>query len=213
MEVFCLIIISIIKLMQNTIVNNLKPTVRRSKSGDTQDYGERLGEDEGKGERFGSQVNLATIKLDKEDPRLLNETCTSSTFMMLSPRNKLNELRNASTKAEEQKDKPVTTSSPALRNSQEQAHPKAFHALAHRLHTSEQPNKLLSATKTPDSHKETSLTPESNTENPAMNAAGIEDSKVVASREEQRMNYRLSLIHICRCRRYAVCRSRWSPYH
>eukprot|EP00826_Nyctotherus_ovalis_P004726 TRINITY_DN11043_c0_g2_i1.p3 TRINITY_DN11043_c0_g2~~TRINITY_DN11043_c0_g2_i1.p3 ORF type:complete len:203 (+),score=52.07 TRINITY_DN11043_c0_g2_i1:1901-2509(+) len=26
-------------------------------------------------------------------------------------------------------------------------------------------------------------------------------------------NKRLSLIHICRCRRYAVCRSRWSPYH
>eukprot|EP00826_Nyctotherus_ovalis_P010998 TRINITY_DN12871_c0_g1_i2.p1 TRINITY_DN12871_c0_g1~~TRINITY_DN12871_c0_g1_i2.p1 ORF type:complete len:215 (-),score=51.80 TRINITY_DN12871_c0_g1_i2:13-657(-) len=25
--------------------------------------------------------------------------------------------------------------------------------------------------------------------------------------------YILSLIHICRCRRYAVCRSRWSPYH
>eukprot|EP00826_Nyctotherus_ovalis_P035174 TRINITY_DN2997_c0_g5_i2.p1 TRINITY_DN2997_c0_g5~~TRINITY_DN2997_c0_g5_i2.p1 ORF type:complete len:291 (+),score=57.61 TRINITY_DN2997_c0_g5_i2:737-1609(+) len=25
--------------------------------------------------------------------------------------------------------------------------------------------------------------------------------------------YNLSLIHICRCRRYAVCRSRWSPYH
>eukprot|EP00826_Nyctotherus_ovalis_P007911 TRINITY_DN12035_c0_g1_i7.p1 TRINITY_DN12035_c0_g1~~TRINITY_DN12035_c0_g1_i7.p1 ORF type:complete len:112 (-),score=20.49 TRINITY_DN12035_c0_g1_i7:25-360(-) len=24
---------------------------------------------------------------------------------------------------------------------------------------------------------------------------------------------KLSLIHICRCRRYAVCRSRWSPYH
>eukprot|EP00826_Nyctotherus_ovalis_P029541 TRINITY_DN23363_c0_g1_i2.p1 TRINITY_DN23363_c0_g1~~TRINITY_DN23363_c0_g1_i2.p1 ORF type:complete len:183 (-),score=20.61 TRINITY_DN23363_c0_g1_i2:24-572(-) len=23
----------------------------------------------------------------------------------------------------------------------------------------------------------------------------------------------LSLIHICRCRRYSVCRSRWSPYH
>eukprot|EP00826_Nyctotherus_ovalis_P006150 TRINITY_DN11424_c0_g1_i7.p1 TRINITY_DN11424_c0_g1~~TRINITY_DN11424_c0_g1_i7.p1 ORF type:complete len:114 (+),score=14.79 TRINITY_DN11424_c0_g1_i7:181-522(+) len=23
----------------------------------------------------------------------------------------------------------------------------------------------------------------------------------------------LSLIHICRCRRYAVCRSRWSPYN
>eukprot|EP00826_Nyctotherus_ovalis_P006417 TRINITY_DN11514_c0_g1_i4.p1 TRINITY_DN11514_c0_g1~~TRINITY_DN11514_c0_g1_i4.p1 ORF type:complete len:602 (+),score=107.32 TRINITY_DN11514_c0_g1_i4:136-1941(+) len=31
------------------------------------------------------------------------------------------------------------------------------------------------------------------------------------------LNYKkdleLSLIHICRCRRYAVCRSRWSPYH
>eukprot|EP00826_Nyctotherus_ovalis_P030643 TRINITY_DN24465_c0_g1_i1.p2 TRINITY_DN24465_c0_g1~~TRINITY_DN24465_c0_g1_i1.p2 ORF type:complete len:238 (-),score=17.04 TRINITY_DN24465_c0_g1_i1:12-725(-) len=26
-------------------------------------------------------------------------------------------------------------------------------------------------------------------------------------------NCKLSLIHICRCRRYAVCRSRWSPYH
>eukprot|EP00826_Nyctotherus_ovalis_P025078 TRINITY_DN19383_c0_g1_i1.p1 TRINITY_DN19383_c0_g1~~TRINITY_DN19383_c0_g1_i1.p1 ORF type:complete len:120 (+),score=24.65 TRINITY_DN19383_c0_g1_i1:241-600(+) len=25
--------------------------------------------------------------------------------------------------------------------------------------------------------------------------------------------FSLSLIHICRCRRYAVCRSRWSPYH
>eukprot|EP00826_Nyctotherus_ovalis_P061968 TRINITY_DN8885_c0_g1_i1.p2 TRINITY_DN8885_c0_g1~~TRINITY_DN8885_c0_g1_i1.p2 ORF type:complete len:179 (-),score=35.03 TRINITY_DN8885_c0_g1_i1:8-544(-) len=28
-----------------------------------------------------------------------------------------------------------------------------------------------------------------------------------------RMTTELSLIHICRCRRYAVCRSRWSPYH
>eukprot|EP00826_Nyctotherus_ovalis_P011043 TRINITY_DN12883_c0_g1_i1.p1 TRINITY_DN12883_c0_g1~~TRINITY_DN12883_c0_g1_i1.p1 ORF type:complete len:625 (-),score=90.82 TRINITY_DN12883_c0_g1_i1:15-1889(-) len=27
------------------------------------------------------------------------------------------------------------------------------------------------------------------------------------------IRYYLSLIHICRCRRYAVCRSRWSPYH
>eukprot|EP00826_Nyctotherus_ovalis_P042352 TRINITY_DN4344_c0_g3_i6.p1 TRINITY_DN4344_c0_g3~~TRINITY_DN4344_c0_g3_i6.p1 ORF type:complete len:214 (+),score=53.51 TRINITY_DN4344_c0_g3_i6:61-702(+) len=27
------------------------------------------------------------------------------------------------------------------------------------------------------------------------------------------VDYYLSLIHICRCRRYAVCRSRWSPYH
>eukprot|EP00826_Nyctotherus_ovalis_P006556 TRINITY_DN11567_c0_g3_i1.p1 TRINITY_DN11567_c0_g3~~TRINITY_DN11567_c0_g3_i1.p1 ORF type:complete len:235 (+),score=44.45 TRINITY_DN11567_c0_g3_i1:160-864(+) len=29
----------------------------------------------------------------------------------------------------------------------------------------------------------------------------------------QRANEELSLIHICRCRRYAVCRSRWSPDH
>eukprot|EP00826_Nyctotherus_ovalis_P028895 TRINITY_DN22774_c0_g1_i3.p2 TRINITY_DN22774_c0_g1~~TRINITY_DN22774_c0_g1_i3.p2 ORF type:complete len:109 (+),score=3.64 TRINITY_DN22774_c0_g1_i3:285-611(+) len=28
-----------------------------------------------------------------------------------------------------------------------------------------------------------------------------------------RYSFYLSLIHICRCRRYAVCRSRWSPYH
>eukprot|EP00826_Nyctotherus_ovalis_P024905 TRINITY_DN19218_c0_g2_i1.p1 TRINITY_DN19218_c0_g2~~TRINITY_DN19218_c0_g2_i1.p1 ORF type:complete len:238 (+),score=57.86 TRINITY_DN19218_c0_g2_i1:159-872(+) len=28
-----------------------------------------------------------------------------------------------------------------------------------------------------------------------------------------RSEVELSLIHICRCRRYAVCRSRWSPYH
>eukprot|EP00826_Nyctotherus_ovalis_P035030 TRINITY_DN2968_c0_g1_i15.p2 TRINITY_DN2968_c0_g1~~TRINITY_DN2968_c0_g1_i15.p2 ORF type:complete len:109 (-),score=6.82 TRINITY_DN2968_c0_g1_i15:23-349(-) len=27
------------------------------------------------------------------------------------------------------------------------------------------------------------------------------------------LSIKLSLIHICRCRRYAVCRSRWSPYH
>ena len=25
--------------------------------------------------------------------------------------------------------------------------------------------------------------------------------------------YYLSLIHICRCRRSTLCRSRWSPYH
>eukprot|EP00826_Nyctotherus_ovalis_P007493 TRINITY_DN11884_c0_g1_i2.p2 TRINITY_DN11884_c0_g1~~TRINITY_DN11884_c0_g1_i2.p2 ORF type:complete len:223 (-),score=105.87 TRINITY_DN11884_c0_g1_i2:20-688(-) len=29
----------------------------------------------------------------------------------------------------------------------------------------------------------------------------------------KRREEELSLIHICRCRRYAVCRSRWSPYH
>eukprot|EP00826_Nyctotherus_ovalis_P000886 TRINITY_DN10071_c0_g2_i1.p1 TRINITY_DN10071_c0_g2~~TRINITY_DN10071_c0_g2_i1.p1 ORF type:complete len:237 (+),score=40.53 TRINITY_DN10071_c0_g2_i1:27-737(+) len=31
--------------------------------------------------------------------------------------------------------------------------------------------------------------------------------------ELKEIEERLSLIHICRCRRYAVCRSRWSPYH
>eukprot|EP00826_Nyctotherus_ovalis_P042021 TRINITY_DN4285_c0_g1_i7.p1 TRINITY_DN4285_c0_g1~~TRINITY_DN4285_c0_g1_i7.p1 ORF type:complete len:204 (-),score=60.16 TRINITY_DN4285_c0_g1_i7:19-630(-) len=31
--------------------------------------------------------------------------------------------------------------------------------------------------------------------------------------ESQKIRLYLSLIHICRCRRYAVCRSRWSPYH
>eukprot|EP00826_Nyctotherus_ovalis_P031823 TRINITY_DN2557_c0_g1_i21.p1 TRINITY_DN2557_c0_g1~~TRINITY_DN2557_c0_g1_i21.p1 ORF type:complete len:574 (-),score=168.60 TRINITY_DN2557_c0_g1_i21:60-1781(-) len=30
---------------------------------------------------------------------------------------------------------------------------------------------------------------------------------------KNRKGFSLSLIHICRCRRYAVCRSRWSPYH
>eukprot|EP00826_Nyctotherus_ovalis_P008658 TRINITY_DN1224_c0_g1_i2.p1 TRINITY_DN1224_c0_g1~~TRINITY_DN1224_c0_g1_i2.p1 ORF type:complete len:197 (-),score=45.06 TRINITY_DN1224_c0_g1_i2:22-612(-) len=35
---------------------------------------------------------------------------------------------------------------------------------------------------------------------------------LVNSKYTQSVFY-LSLIHICRCRRYAVCRSRWSPYH
>ena len=33
------------------------------------------------------------------------------------------------------------------------------------------------------------------------------------TREEIHSALLLSLIHIWRCRRYAVCRSRWSPYH
>eukprot|EP00826_Nyctotherus_ovalis_P066470 TRINITY_DN9823_c0_g1_i1.p1 TRINITY_DN9823_c0_g1~~TRINITY_DN9823_c0_g1_i1.p1 ORF type:complete len:417 (-),score=101.65 TRINITY_DN9823_c0_g1_i1:14-1264(-) len=36
---------------------------------------------------------------------------------------------------------------------------------------------------------------------------------VLANFEIYYSNFKLSLIHICRCRRYAVCRSRWSPYH
>jgi ABC-type Fe3+-siderophore transport system permease subunit len=31
--------------------------------------------------------------------------------------------------------------------------------------------------------------------------------------DHESVDQRLSLIHIRRCRRYAVCRSRWSPYH
>eukprot|EP00826_Nyctotherus_ovalis_P022827 TRINITY_DN17627_c0_g1_i2.p1 TRINITY_DN17627_c0_g1~~TRINITY_DN17627_c0_g1_i2.p1 ORF type:complete len:296 (+),score=25.91 TRINITY_DN17627_c0_g1_i2:191-1078(+) len=47
---------------------------------------------------------------------------------------------------------------------------------------------------------------------PIENPSNKEDSKSVLSN----LSYgfiNLSLIHICRCRRYAVCRSRWSPYH
>eukprot|EP00826_Nyctotherus_ovalis_P027476 TRINITY_DN21478_c0_g1_i1.p1 TRINITY_DN21478_c0_g1~~TRINITY_DN21478_c0_g1_i1.p1 ORF type:complete len:105 (-),score=10.50 TRINITY_DN21478_c0_g1_i1:11-325(-) len=38
---------------------------------------------------------------------------------------------------------------------------------------------------------------------------------LIAKAEVKPVSYLLylSLIHICRCRRYAVCRSRWSPYH
>eukprot|EP00826_Nyctotherus_ovalis_P017157 TRINITY_DN1502_c0_g1_i4.p1 TRINITY_DN1502_c0_g1~~TRINITY_DN1502_c0_g1_i4.p1 ORF type:complete len:154 (-),score=20.85 TRINITY_DN1502_c0_g1_i4:24-485(-) len=32
-------------------------------------------------------------------------------------------------------------------------------------------------------------------------------------KSKEKLEVSLSLIHICRCRRYAVCRSRWSPYH
>ena len=31
--------------------------------------------------------------------------------------------------------------------------------------------------------------------------------------EKKHPNADLSLIHICRCRRSTLCRSRWSPYH
>eukprot|EP00826_Nyctotherus_ovalis_P054775 TRINITY_DN7201_c0_g1_i15.p1 TRINITY_DN7201_c0_g1~~TRINITY_DN7201_c0_g1_i15.p1 ORF type:complete len:407 (-),score=89.65 TRINITY_DN7201_c0_g1_i15:22-1242(-) len=40
------------------------------------------------------------------------------------------------------------------------------------------------------------------------NIEGINHAKIYNRNSES-----LSLIHICRCRRYAVCRSRWSPYH
>ena len=38
------------------------------------------------------------------------------------------------------------------------------------------------------------------------------DQITVLTKNEKARHY-LSLIHIWRCRRYAVCRSRWSPYH
>eukprot|EP00826_Nyctotherus_ovalis_P063028 TRINITY_DN9205_c0_g1_i14.p1 TRINITY_DN9205_c0_g1~~TRINITY_DN9205_c0_g1_i14.p1 ORF type:complete len:538 (-),score=123.38 TRINITY_DN9205_c0_g1_i14:15-1628(-) len=44
----------------------------------------------------------------------------------------------------------------------------------------------------------------------------IDGIKKYLARKEVACNattLQLSLIHICRCRRYAVCRSRWSPYH
>ena len=37
--------------------------------------------------------------------------------------------------------------------------------------------------------------------------------KVLHKIEESEMPQILSLIHILRCRRYSLCRSRWSPYH
>ena len=39
----------------------------------------------------------------------------------------------------------------------------------------------------------------------------LEDLICLATRNAQAAA--LSLIHICRCRRYSLCRSRWSPYH
>eukprot|EP00826_Nyctotherus_ovalis_P024474 TRINITY_DN18926_c0_g1_i1.p1 TRINITY_DN18926_c0_g1~~TRINITY_DN18926_c0_g1_i1.p1 ORF type:complete len:108 (+),score=34.03 TRINITY_DN18926_c0_g1_i1:102-425(+) len=38
-------------------------------------------------------------------------------------------------------------------------------------------------------------------------------SKKIILGKQSPLPIQLSLIHICRCRRYAVCRSRWSPYH
>eukprot|EP00826_Nyctotherus_ovalis_P025415 TRINITY_DN196_c0_g1_i17.p1 TRINITY_DN196_c0_g1~~TRINITY_DN196_c0_g1_i17.p1 ORF type:complete len:257 (-),score=77.66 TRINITY_DN196_c0_g1_i17:27-797(-) len=50
--------------------------------------------------------------------------------------------------------------------------------------------------------------------NHVTNLAGKVNGKYEADIEVGFMTIQaLSLIHICRCRRYAVCRSRWSPYH
>ena len=38
--------------------------------------------------------------------------------------------------------------------------------------------------------------------------------QIWSARQDIKVNYdKLSLIHIWRCRRYSLCRSRWSPYH
>eukprot|EP00826_Nyctotherus_ovalis_P033522 TRINITY_DN27202_c0_g1_i1.p2 TRINITY_DN27202_c0_g1~~TRINITY_DN27202_c0_g1_i1.p2 ORF type:complete len:102 (-),score=23.21 TRINITY_DN27202_c0_g1_i1:11-316(-) len=39
------------------------------------------------------------------------------------------------------------------------------------------------------------------------------EGQIASKHEENKELDNLSLIHICRCRRYAVCRSRGSPYH
>jgi len=44
-------------------------------------------------------------------------------------------------------------------------------------------------------------------------ASGSRNPLRIRRMAEESTNYFLSLIHIRRCRRYAVCRSRWSPYH
>eukprot|EP00826_Nyctotherus_ovalis_P056934 TRINITY_DN7770_c0_g1_i15.p1 TRINITY_DN7770_c0_g1~~TRINITY_DN7770_c0_g1_i15.p1 ORF type:complete len:229 (-),score=35.92 TRINITY_DN7770_c0_g1_i15:25-711(-) len=44
-------------------------------------------------------------------------------------------------------------------------------------------------------------------------AASVCSSPREFSGDAKKADEVLSLIHICRCRRYAVCRSRWSPYH
>ena len=46
-----------------------------------------------------------------------------------------------------------------------------------------------------------------------MTMIGVQNCQFLAKSENWTNAYALSLIHIWRCRRYAVCRSRWSPYH
>eukprot|EP00826_Nyctotherus_ovalis_P021220 TRINITY_DN1680_c0_g1_i15.p2 TRINITY_DN1680_c0_g1~~TRINITY_DN1680_c0_g1_i15.p2 ORF type:complete len:110 (+),score=31.34 TRINITY_DN1680_c0_g1_i15:102-431(+) len=50
----------------------------------------------------------------------------------------------------------------------------------------------------------------------------LEEERMMRRRAESELDelktmmrtwYKLSLIHICRCRRSTLCRSRWSPYH
>eukprot|EP00826_Nyctotherus_ovalis_P017190 TRINITY_DN15040_c0_g1_i6.p1 TRINITY_DN15040_c0_g1~~TRINITY_DN15040_c0_g1_i6.p1 ORF type:complete len:121 (+),score=32.35 TRINITY_DN15040_c0_g1_i6:510-872(+) len=45
------------------------------------------------------------------------------------------------------------------------------------------------------------------------NLMEYKETNILSKKMKLEMTLRLSLIHICRCRRYAVCRSRWSPYH
>ena len=41
----------------------------------------------------------------------------------------------------------------------------------------------------------------------------VDDLNIMDFMKDQGVEYGLSLIHIWRCRRYSLCRSRWSPYH
>eukprot|EP00826_Nyctotherus_ovalis_P010039 TRINITY_DN12664_c0_g2_i1.p1 TRINITY_DN12664_c0_g2~~TRINITY_DN12664_c0_g2_i1.p1 ORF type:complete len:192 (+),score=57.69 TRINITY_DN12664_c0_g2_i1:299-874(+) len=45
----------------------------------------------------------------------------------------------------------------------------------------------------------------------ASKARSVKHSRKPSKENMKRIIVSLSLIHICRCRRYAVCRSRWSP--
>eukprot|EP00826_Nyctotherus_ovalis_P016905 TRINITY_DN14935_c0_g1_i2.p1 TRINITY_DN14935_c0_g1~~TRINITY_DN14935_c0_g1_i2.p1 ORF type:complete len:289 (+),score=49.15 TRINITY_DN14935_c0_g1_i2:74-868(+) len=48
---------------------------------------------------------------------------------------------------------------------------------------------------------------------PRLYSLMVNDVSLMPSKVMKEKHKNLSLIHICRCRRYAVCRSRWSPYH
>eukprot|EP00826_Nyctotherus_ovalis_P030304 TRINITY_DN2413_c0_g1_i7.p1 TRINITY_DN2413_c0_g1~~TRINITY_DN2413_c0_g1_i7.p1 ORF type:complete len:313 (-),score=95.70 TRINITY_DN2413_c0_g1_i7:19-957(-) len=60
--------------------------------------------------------------------------------------------------------------------------------------------------------RQMSKTLEENEANTQKSEITLEDLKEKNKKNKLKIE-ELSLIHICRCRRYAVCRSRWSPYH
>eukprot|EP00826_Nyctotherus_ovalis_P016995 TRINITY_DN14965_c0_g1_i2.p1 TRINITY_DN14965_c0_g1~~TRINITY_DN14965_c0_g1_i2.p1 ORF type:complete len:109 (+),score=12.52 TRINITY_DN14965_c0_g1_i2:49-375(+) len=44
-------------------------------------------------------------------------------------------------------------------------------------------------------------------------SSSFDDSPSFKKKRREVLIIQLSLIHICRCRRSTLCRSRWSPYH